>query len=103
VHPDVCDVARTIERGARGFQRKLGRLLPCGDEIRRDDSARQQERARLLAEAFDVQARTMRERLGASDGVDAADEAAQPFECFGILELGRASAAARKDRERKPP
>ena len=72
VHADDGDVPRPSERVAHAFQGELRSLLPRRDEIRRKQSACEQERARLLAEALDVQARPVAKRLRAADSVDAA-------------------------------
>src|SRR5262249_6582139 len=92
-----------IERGANAFEREIGSLLPRGREVGRDASAPEEQCARLLAEAFDVEARAMREGLRASYGVDASDEAPQPLERVGILELRRSTTAAREDGYAKAP
>src|SRR5207244_9305143 len=55
--------------------------------------------ARLAAEALDVDARPIGERPRRAHGVNAADEATDPFERLAIFELRRAPAAARIHRE----
>src|SRR5690606_41636237 len=54
---------------------------------------------RLDAEALDIHRGPMPERLAAPHRVNASDEAAEPFERALVLQIGRASAAARIDRE----
>src|SRR5690606_4672774 len=53
--------------------------------------------ARLGAERIQIQRFPEAEGLGRADKVDAADEAADPLEHFGLLEVRRAPAAARID------
>src|SRR5207245_11746844 len=64
-----------------------------------NEIVRKQPVARLAAEALDVDARPIGERSRRANGVNAPDEATDPFERLAIFELRRAPAAARIHRE----
>ncbi len=83
------------EGGAHALERELGNARPRGGELLRDETAREQEAARLLAEALDVDRRPDTEIADASHRVDAADESPDPFERLRVVELGRAPALPR--------
>src|SRR6185436_1891542 len=67
--------------------------------VRGYEPTAEQEGARLVSEGLDVDRGAMREGPRAPRGVDAADEAADPFEDALAVELRRATAAAREDGE----
>src|SRR5258708_33136003 len=92
VQADRCmaSVKATIDPG----ERLLSHGLPCLQQIGWDEICVQQERARVMAESLRRQRVANLEFLSSADGVDAADEAPDPFQRPFIAELGRAAAAA---------
>src|SRR5439155_21078689 len=75
--------------------------FPCVEQIGREEIAFEKELARLGAEGLRVEDASRGKLLRCADGVNAADEAADPFQDFLVVELGRAPAAARIDGEAK--
>src|SRR5438445_2594036 len=94
-------LARSLVAVGDARERELDSALPRVAQVRRDEIVREQPVARLAAEALDVDGRPLGERARRTDGVNAPDEATDPFERLAVFELRRASASARKYREAK--
>lgn len=86
-------VAPRCNRRAEVFDR------PNVRQVGRNEGVRQQEGARLLAERSDVEDRTLRECALPADGVNAADEAAKPFQDANAVQLRVLPTAPGIDRE----
>ena len=89
--------ARVARGDAR--ERQVDSALPRGQQVRRNEIVRKQPIARLSAEAGEVDDRPIGERPRRAQGVDASDEAADPFKRLAVFELRRAPAAAWIHRE----
>src|SRR4051794_13221748 len=81
------DAARLVVAALDAFQRLLHGGLPRVREVFGHEAVVEQPFRRLVAEALLVKGGTLAKRREASDGVDAADEAAHPFERFAALQL----------------
>ena len=88
---------------ARRFQCLFRNGFPGVEKVRRNEVVLEQVSARVMAEALHGQAFPMGEILRGAYGVDAAEEAADPFERIEVSELGvrRRSADRRHRRSRQ--
>src|SRR6476620_6576869 len=80
-------------------ERLLGQAAPALRDVVGNEVPREQEVAARLAVCGDVERDAMLERRDRADGVETADEAAEPAAYFRILELGSATGAALADAE----
>src|SRR5262245_3602992 len=80
----------------------FGRRLPGFQQVRRDELVAEQEGAGFLTKCLDIERRSKSERGGSADRMDAADEAADPLERLGVVEVRAAAAAARIERVPEP-
>ena len=80
VQPDHGEVARSREAGVHADQCHLDDGLIGREQVARDPAAGEQQIARAGAEGGDVQARAMREGTDRADGMDAADQPANPLQ-----------------------
>ena len=93
------DVAGALKRIVDSVERLIGDAFPGCQQIIRNEIVLQQIVARCITEAFDIKHRPVAERAAPADGVDAADEAAQPFAHARLVEFRRPAALAREDGE----
>ncbi len=99
VQPQRPHVARAFEAVANAGQCHF-RHRPVGfGQIGRQKVVREQEVAGLVAERRNVERGAGLEGRDGADGVQTADEPAHPFERRGIVQLRRAAAAFRVNRE----
>src|SRR6185369_17228759 len=68
-------------------------------EVLRHHPGFEQPVARILAEGFEAECRALDERLRCANGVNAAEETADPFQYLRVFQFRRAAAAAREHRE----
>ncbi len=99
VQPDRAHVAGAIVCASHAVEREVDDGLPRREEVRGDEAVLEQPVARLDAEGRDVELGPLGKRLHGADRVDAADEASEPFERVGIVEVGRAATPARVHRK----
>lgn len=94
-----ANLARALERRLDAFERQRDRGLVRRSYVIRNEIVREQVVARLVAERADVEHGTRDIRLRRTDRMNAADEAAEPFERVAAVEIGCAPAAPLEDRE----
>jgi hypothetical protein len=99
MQPERLHIARTCVAVRHRLQRQVHRALPRLEQVGWQERVNEQPVAGLAAEALHVQRRAYRERPHGADGVDAADEAPDPFQGVAALQFRRAAAAAREHRE----
>src|SRR3954467_1925201 len=103
-------VAVQADLPGRGYDREgafhggeglLGDRFPGFEQVRWDEIVFEKVGSRLVAERFRVEGRAQLERTRGTQRVNAADEAPDPFERLGIVEVRRAAAAARIHSKKK--
>src|SRR3954470_24455328 len=87
----VFDAEATLDAGKRLLRHRLPRI----EQVVRNEVAGEEKSARIVAEGLRRERFAMLELLRRAHGVDAADEAADPFQRLRVVELRRAAAAAR--------
>src|SRR5688572_24927323 len=98
-----ADAFRRASAGAslHKLQRLLGHCFPGLEQVRRHERALEQVGAGVVAEVSRRQSLTGNKGLRGANGMDAAEEAADPLQDLRISQLGRPAAAARVDRDAK--
>src|SRR6185312_7804654 len=87
------------ERTPDSVEREIDDAKPGLAEVVGQEAVFEQIRARLVAEAFDVECRSILERPRGADRMEARDVAAELRQRIAAIELGRTPAMAGEDRE----
>src|SRR5262245_19092060 len=98
---DAFRCSCVLETGSNSGECLLGRRLPGFEQVRRQKMVVEQEGPRLHPECLEIERWAKLKRRRSAHRVDAADEAPDPLQRLGVVEIGRTAAAARVEREAK--
>ena len=99
VQAQLAHVAHAVKHALGDGHRLVKRLEPARLHVQRQITAIQQNLARVVAKSLQIQRGPVDKSPGRSDGVNARQKAANPFEHVEVFQLGPPSAPARRDAE----